>query len=145
MNGKPAAGAFASDAGFVYEHRKSPKAENESSFACKIGKEKMQFLLRYRQRIRCRQLAGSVILYFGVAEPLLEFLQRDDLAVAFLLFFSGFLAPGIKLLISDAPGFDPREALFILLAVRLENRVVGLLFCPLTERADLAAALLAVL
>mgnify|MGYP007010325733 CR=1 FL=1 len=86
-----------------------------------------------------------VILYFGVAEPLLEFLQRDDLAVAFFLFFSGFLAPRIKLLIGDAPGLDPREALFVLLAVRLENRVVGLLFRPLPERADLAAALFAVL
>ena len=67
-----------------------------------------------------------VILYFGVAEPLLEFLQRDDLAVALLLFFSGFLAPGIKLLIGDAASLDPREALFILLAVRLENGIVGL-------------------
>ena len=88
---------------------------------------------------------GSVVSYFRVAKPLLELLQRDDLAVAFFLFFSGFLAPGIKLLISDAAGLDPREALFVLLAVRLENRVVGLLFCPLTECADLAAALLAVL
>ena len=105
----------------------------------------MQFLLRYRQRIRCRQLAGSVVSYFRVAEPLLEFLQRDDLPVAFFLFFSGFLAPGIKLLVGDAAGFDPREALFVLLAVRLENRVVGLFFRPLPERADLAAALLAVL
>ena len=88
---------------------------------------------------------GRVFSYFRVTEPLLEFLQRDDLAVTFFLFFSGFLAPGIKLLISDAAGLDPREALFILLAVRLENRVVGLLFCPLPERADLAAALFAVL
>ena len=88
---------------------------------------------------------GRVILYFGVAEPLLEILQRDDLAVAFLLFFSGFLAPSIKLLVGDAPGFDPREALFALLSVRLENRVVGLFFRPLPERADLAAVLLAVL
>ena len=78
-------------------------------------------------------------------EPLLEILQRDDLAVTLLLFFSGLLAPRIKLLIGDAPGLDPREALFVLLAVRLENRVVGLLFRPLPERADLAAALLAVL
>ena len=78
-------------------------------------------------------------------EPLLEFLQRDDLAVTFFLFFSGFLAPGIKLLISDAAGLDPREALFVLLAVRLENGIVGLLFRPLPERADLAAALLTVL
>ena len=68
---------------------------------------------------------GSVVSYFRVAKPLLELLQRDDLAVAFFLFFSGFLAPGIKLLISDAAGLDPREALFVLLAVRLENRVVG--------------------
>ena len=88
---------------------------------------------------------GSVFSYFRVAEPLLEFLQRDDLPVAFFLFFSGFLAPRIKLLVGDAPGFDPREALFVLLAVRLENRVVGLFFRPLPERADLAAALLAVL
>ena len=58
MNGKPAAGAFAYDAGFVYEHRKSPKAENESSFACKIGKEKMQFLLRYRQIITTGRAGG---------------------------------------------------------------------------------------
>ena len=75
----------------------------------------------------------------------MEFLQRDDLAVTFLLFFSGFLAPSIKLLVGDAPGFDPREALFVLLAVCLENRVVGLFFRLLPERADLAAALLAVL
>ena len=88
---------------------------------------------------------GSVFSYFRVAEPLLEFLQRDDLAVAFFLFFSGFLAPRIKLLVGDATGFDPREALFILLAIRLENGVVCLLFRPLPERADLAAALLAVL
>ena len=88
---------------------------------------------------------GSVFSYFRVAEPLLEFFQRDDLAVTFFLFFSGFLAPRIKLLIGDAPGFDPREALFVLLAIRLENGVIGLLFCPLTERADLAAALFAVL
>ena len=105
----------------------------------------MQFLLRYRQRIRCRQLAGSVFSYFRVAEPLLEFLQRDDLAVTLLLFFSGLLAPRIKLLVGDAPGFDPREALFVLLAVRLANGIVGLFFRPLPERADLAAALLAVL
>ena len=78
-------------------------------------------------------------------EPLLELLQRDDLAVTFFLFFSGFLAPCVKLLIGDAPGFDPREALFVLLAVRLENGVVGLFFRPLPERADLAAALLTVL
>ena len=103
----------------------------------------MQILLRYRQRIRGRQAAGRVVSYFRVPEPLLEFLQRDDLAVAFLLFFSGFLAPCVKLLVGDASGFDPREALFILLAVRLEDRVVGLLFCPLPERADLAAALFA--
>ena len=75
----------------------------------------------------------------------MELLQRDDLAVTFLLFFSGFLAPSIKLLVGDAPGFDPREALFILLAVRLENGIVGLFFRPLTECADLAAALLTVL
>ena len=86
----------------------------------------LQFLLRYRQRIRCRQLADSVFSYFRVAEPLLELLQRDDLAVTLLLFFSGLLAPRIKLLVGDAPGLDPREALFVLLAVRLENRVVGL-------------------
>ncbi len=36
---------------------------------------------------------GRVILYFRVAEPLLEFLQRDDLAVTFLLFFSGLFTP----------------------------------------------------
>ena len=61
-------------------------------------------------------------------------------------FFSSLaLSPSIKLLVGDAPGLDPREALFVLLAVRLENRVVGLLFRPLPERADLAAALLAVL
>ena len=61
------------------------------------------------------------------------------------LIFSGPLAPRIKLLVGDATGLDPREALFILLAVRLENRVVGLFFRPLPERADLAAALLTVL
>ncbi len=83
--------------------------------------------------------------YFRVAEPLLEILQRDDLPVTFFLFFSGLLAPRIKLLVGDAPGFDPREALFILLAVCLKNRVVGLFFRPLPERADLAAALLTVL
>ena len=105
----------------------------------------MQFLLRYRQRIRGRQLADRVILYFRVVEPLLELHQRDDLAVAFFLFFSGFLAPRIELLVGDAAGLDPREALFILLAIRLEDGVVGLLFRPLPERADLAAALLAVL
>ena len=105
----------------------------------------MQFLLRYRQRIRGRQICRPRISYFGLTEPLLEFFQRDDLAVAFLLFFSGFLAPSIKLLVGDAPGFDPRKALFVFLAVRLENGVVGLLFRPLAERADLAAALFAVL
>ena len=105
----------------------------------------MQFLLRYRQRIRCRQLAGSVFSYFRVAEPLLEFLQRDDLPVALFLFFAGFLAPGVKLLVGDASGLDPRKTLFVLLAVRLENRVVGLFFRPLPERTDLAAALLTVL
>ena len=88
---------------------------------------------------------GRVFSYFRVAEPLLEFLQRDDLPVAFFLFFSGFFAPCVKLLVGDAPGLDPCEALFVLLAVRLENRVVGLFFRPLPERADLAAALLAVL
>lgn len=103
----------------------------------------MQFLLRYRQRIRCRQLAGSVFSYFRVAEPLLEFFQRDDLPVALLLFFSGLFTPCVELLVGDAPGFDPCEALFVLLAVRLENRVVGLFFRPLPERADLAAALFA--
>ena len=105
----------------------------------------LQFLLRYRQRLRGRQLVDRVVSYFRVAEPLLEFLQRDDLAVAFFLFFSGFLAPRIKLLVGDAPGLDLRKALFVLLAVRLENRVVGLLFRPLAERTDLTAALLAVL
>ena len=105
----------------------------------------MQFLLRYRQRIRGRQLTGRVFSYFRVAKPLLELLQRDDLAVTLLLFFSGLLAPRIKLLIGDAPGLDPCAALFVLLAVRLENRVVGLFFRPLPERADLAAALLTVL
>ena len=109
-------------------------AEKQSNFRLAIDKE---------------YAAGAIhqprISYFGVAEPLLEFFQRDDLPVALLLFFSGLLAPSIKLLIGDAPGFDPREALFILLAVRLENRVIGLLFRPLPERADLAAALLAVL
>ena len=93
--------------------------------------------------------AGAIhqprISYFGVAEPLLELLQRDDLAVAFFLFFSGLLTPGVELLVSDAPGFDPCEALFILLAIRLEDGVVGLLFRPLPKRADLAAALFAVL
>lgn len=102
-------------------------------------------MLRYRQRIRCRQLTGSVFSYFGVAEPLLEILQRDDLPVALLLFFSGFFTPGIELLVGDAPGLDPREALFVLLAVCFENRVIGLSFRPLPERTDLAAALLTVL
>ena len=102
-------------------------------------------MLRNRQRIRGRCIHRPRISYFGVAEPLLELLQRDDLAVTFLLFFSGFLAPSIKLLVGDASGLDPREALFILLAIRLEDGVVGLLFCPLTECADLAAALLTVL
>ena len=88
---------------------------------------------------------GSVFSYFGVAEPLLELLQRDDLAVAFFLFFSGLLAPDVKLLVGDATGFDPREALFVLLAVCFENRVIGLSFRPLPERTDLAAALLTVL
>ena len=105
----------------------------------------MQILLRYRQRIRGWQLADRVVSYFGLAEPLLEIFQRDDLAVAFFLFFSGFLAPRIKLLVGDATGLDPREALFILLAIRLEDGVVGLFFRPLPERADLAAALLTVL
>ena len=75
----------------------------------------------------------------------MKFLQRDDLAVAFFLFFSGLFTPGVELLVGDASGFDPREALFVLLAVRLENGVVGLFFRLLPERADLAAALLAVL
>ena len=39
------------------------------------------------------KFVGRVILYFRVAEPLLEILQRDDLAVAFLLFFSGLFTP----------------------------------------------------
>ena len=88
---------------------------------------------------------GSVVSYFRVAKPLLEILQRDDLAVTLLLFFSGLLAPRIKLLVGDAASLDPREALFILLAIRLEDGVVDLLFRPLPERADLAAALLTVL
>ena len=88
---------------------------------------------------------GSVFSYFRVTKPLLEILQRDDLAVAFFLFFPCPLAPRIKLLVGDASSLDPREALFVLLAVRLENRVIGLFFRPLPERADLAAALLAVL
>ena len=54
-------------------------------------------MLRYRQRIRCRQLTGSVFSYFGVAEPLLEFLQRDDLAVTLLLFFSGLFTPCVRI------------------------------------------------
>ena len=85
-------------------------------------------MLRYRQRIRGRYIHRPRISYFGVAEPLLKFPQRDDLTVAFFLFFSGSLAPRIKLLVGDASGLDPREALFVLLAVRLENRVVGLFF-----------------
>ena len=83
--------------------------------------------------------------YFRVAESLLEFLQRDDLPVALLLFFSGLFTPCVELLVGDAASLDPREALFILLAVCFKNRVIGLLFCPLPERTDLAAALLAVL
>ena len=75
----------------------------------------------------------------------MEFLQRDDLAVAFFLFFSGLLTPSVELLVGDAAGLDPREALFVLLAIRLEDGVVGLFFRLLPERADLAAALLAVL
>ena len=57
----------------------------------------------------------------------MEILQRDDLPVALLLFFSGFFTPGIELLVSDAASLDPREALFVLLAIRLEDGVVGLL------------------
>ena len=105
----------------------------------------LKFSLAIDKEYAAGKFVGRVVLYFGVAEPLLEFLQRDDLAVTLLLFFSGLLAPCVKLLVGDAPGLDPREALFVLLAVCLKNRVIGLLFCPLTERADLAAALLAVL
>ena len=105
----------------------------------------LKFSLAIDKEYAAGKFVGRVILYFGVAEPLLEFLQRDDLAVAFFLFFSGFLAPRIKLLVGDAASLDPREAFFVLLAVHLENRVVGLFFRPLPERADLAAALLAVL
>ena len=54
-------------------------------------------------------------------------------------------APCVELLVGDAPGLNPCEALFVLLAVRLEDGIVGLLLCPLAERADLAAALFAVL
>ena len=50
------------------------------------------------------KFVGRVASYFGVTEPLLEFLQRDDLAVAFFLFFSGSLAPRVELLVGDAPG-----------------------------------------
>ena len=89
---------------------------------------KSNFRLAIDKEYATGAFTGSVFSYFGVVEPLLEILQRDNLAVAFLLFFSGFLAPSIKLLVGDAPGFDPREALFILLAVRLENGIVGLLF-----------------
>ena len=99
-------------------------------------------MLRYRQRIRCRQLTGSVFSYFGVAEPLLEILQRDDLPVALLLFFSGFFTPGIELLVGDAARLDPGKALLVLLAVGFEHRIVGLLFCPLLEGPGLPAGLL---
>ena len=43
------------------------------------------------------KFVGRVILYFRVAEPLLEILQRDDLAVAFLLFFSGLFTPCVRI------------------------------------------------
>ena len=88
----------------------------------------MQFLLRNRQRIRCRFETGSVFAYSGLAKPALEFLQRDDLTVAFFLFLLRLPAPCVELLVGDAPGFDPCEALFILLAVCLENGIIGLLF-----------------
>ena len=120
----------------------SSNGESPAAFAAMT---KSNFRLAIDKEYAAGTFTGSVILYFRVAEPLLEILQRDDLAVAFFLFFSGPLAPRIELLIGDAPGLDPREALFVLLAVRLENRVVGLFFRPLPERADLAAALLTVL
>ena len=110
-----------------------------------LSAQQLKFTLAIDKEYAAGAFTGRVILYFRVTEPLLEFFQRDDLAVAFFLFFSGFLAPRIELLIGDASGPNPREALFVLLAVRLENRVVGLFFRPLTECADLAAALLTVL
>ena len=110
-----------------------------------LSAQQLKFTLAIDKEYAAGAFTGRVASYFGIAEPLLEFFQRDDLAVAFFLLFSGFLAPRIELLIGDASGPNPREALFVLLAVRLENRVVGLFFRPLTECADLAAALLTVL
>ena len=110
-----------------------------------LSAQQLKFTLAIDKEYAAGAIHRPRISYFGVAEPLLELLQRDDLAVTFFLFFSSLLAPRIKLLVGDATGLDPREALFILLAVRLENGIVCLLFLPLPERAALAAALLTVL
>ena len=68
-----------------------------------LSAQQLKFTLAIDKEYAAGKFAGRVILYFRVAKPLLEILQRDDLAVTLLLFFSGLLAPRIKLLVGDAP------------------------------------------
>ena len=76
-------------------------------------------------------LVSSIAFLFRLRQPLLKFLKRNDATVAFLFFFSGFFAPSVELLVGDAPCLDPCETLLVFLAISLEYRIVGLLFCPL--------------
>jgi len=85
---------------------------------------------------------SSVVLCFRFRQPLLEFLKCDDVTVALLFLFSGFLTPGIEVFIGNASGFDPGKTLLILLAVGFEYRIIGLLLRPLLECANLTADLL---
>ena len=80
---------------------------------------------------------------FRFRQPLLKLLKRDDVTVALLFLFSGFLASGIEAFIGDSSGIDPSKPPLVFLAVSLEYRIIGLLLGPLLERTNLTADLLA--
>ena len=87
-------------------------------------------------------MVSSVVLCFRFRQPLLEFIKSNNVTVAFLFLFSGFLAPGIESLIGNASGFDPCKAPLVFLSVSLEYRIIRLLFGPLLERTNLTTDLL---
>ena len=79
---------------------------------------------------------------FQLRQPLLKLLKRDDVTVALLFLFSGFLASGIEAFIGDSSGIDPSKPPLVFLAVSLEYRIIRLLLCPLPESASLTTDLL---
>lgn len=84
---------------------------------------------------RPRVLSISALFLF---QPLLKFIQRKSLRIAFVLLGFGLLCPERKLLLRNLFSLVPGEAALVLLAIFLKHLVASAALCPFPNRCDAA-------